>query len=1215
MPKPALLFSYGALSEIRAPNRNSLVYLGLLTARSDTSFPSRTPLLLSRSKAPMTFSLSHCGPVCSLLVALVALAAPVRAQLGSERGFDAHEPAGALPDLDVRYDGGRPADFVREELRTAARGGVGKLRELDRRALAERVPALRLDAHPLFATPHFLRSTVSPLAAAPETGDVEAAKVVAAFLGQHRGLFEIDPRDLDGGRVTRSYNSRRSGVQHWAVLQQVRGLDVYGCELRANVTAAGELISVSSAFLAEPDDGFRISDFRMAPGSALDLALISIGQATRNQQRSVKDDGAWPRFAEWEAEAWERPLTAKRLYFPMTRVELRAAYYVDLGGLGGLNNYAIIIDANTGQTLWRWNGVLHLGGTEDVTFRAFTADSPNPLSPGLPSLGTTVPPIVPRDLVTVTGASVAAFSPLGWINDGGNTTVGNNCSAQSDQTGTNAIDPRPIGTPFRVFDEPMNVGLAPNTYTPASVVNLFYLGNVYHDRIYAAGFDEASGNFQVQNFGNGGVGNDPMALDAQDGGDMDNARYFHAPEGASARIEMYPFVGPTPDHDGALDSDVVYHELAHGTSLRLIGGLTAHQSAGMGEGWGDFIGMSLNSEPGDDPAGNYPLGPYASDQLRGLTSSYYFGIRRFPYTTDLSQNPLTFADIDSLQFSFSPAIPSNPISNLAIPEEIHHVGEVWCSALWECRANLVAKLGFVGNEVMLELVVEGMKLTPDSPNFLEARDAILQAELTLNLGVNLPELWAGFAKRGMGYSATSPNATTVTGVFEAFDVPPGVFFVYPNGRPTQLQPNLETSFAVQVVGPNQLVPGSGFISYDVNGGFSTTVPLIETSLGEYVATLPPTFCFDFVNYELSVDDTSGTFLDPAAAPRYFATVFEGTSGVFVDDFEGNLGWSVSSTAADGQWERGIPLGNGRGDPFADFDGSGTCFLSDNDFLTINSDIDNGSTILTSPVMDLSEDGFVTFAYWLNDTDGGPLSAGDSLSVEVATNPAGTQWSVLRTYTTAAPVWRTDSLRIGRDFPASSTVRFRFTGSDLGTQNTVEVGLDAFSAARLVCSGPGTEYCFGDGSGNICPCGNSVPFGTPTGCINATGRGARIAATGMPSAANDTLHFDLVSAPPGSFSVLISGNNQLFNGLGILSFNGLRCVGGNFKRHGGRAVGANGQSNNGWGGTANPQIGLIAQGQFSVGQTRNFQVVFRESSIAVCQLGLNSSTAFSVVVLP
>ena len=52
------------------------------------------------------------------------------------------------------------------------------------------------------------------------------------------------------------------------------------------------------------------------------------------------------------------------------------------------------------------------------------------------------------------------------------------------------------------------------------------------------------------------------------------------------------------------------------------------------------------------------------------------------------------------------------------PAEVHNLGEVWCSALWEVRANLIAKYGFAaGNQLALQLVTDGMKLSPVDPSF------------------------------------------------------------------------------------------------------------------------------------------------------------------------------------------------------------------------------------------------------------------------------------------------------------------------------------------------------------------------------------------------------------------------------------------------------------------------------------------------------------------
>ena len=224
------------------------------------------------------------------------------------------------------------------------------------------------------------------------------------------------------------------------------------------------------------------------------------------------------------------------------------------------------------------------------------------------------------------------------------------------------------------------------------------------------------------------------------------------------------------------------HEYAHGLSWRLVGGgqaLGDTQSDGMGEGWSDFYALALLSEAGDDVNGCYAAGAYVSYMLGGAadTQNYYFGIRRYPYTTDLSKNPLTFKDIDPAQADYcSSGAPYHTemfgACSASSASEVHNEGEVWCVALWEARASLVNKYGWeVGNELILQLVTDGMRLTPAHPNFLQARDAILQADLVNTGGANQNELWAAFAKRGMGFSATSPSSSTTTGIEEAFDLP------------------------------------------------------------------------------------------------------------------------------------------------------------------------------------------------------------------------------------------------------------------------------------------------------------------------------------------------------------------------------------------------------------------------------------------------------------
>ena len=219
----------------------------------------------------------------------------------------------------------------------------------------------------------------------------------------------------------------------------------------------------------------------------------------------------------------------------------------------------------------------------------------------------------------------------------------------------------------------------------------------------------------------------------------------------------------------------------HGLSNRRVGGgvgidKNGHpQSGGLGEGWSDFYSLALLSQPGDSLTAPYPEGPYISYLLFGagynFTQNYYFGIRRYPYCTDTNIDPGTFRDIDPNQASPHTGVPINPvIANLA--NEIHNQGEIWCAALWDARVNLINQYGFsTGNQLILQLVTDGMNLTPANPTFIQARDGILQADLVDNNGVNHHQLWMAFAKRGLGSGASAPPSTTTVGVVEAYQLP------------------------------------------------------------------------------------------------------------------------------------------------------------------------------------------------------------------------------------------------------------------------------------------------------------------------------------------------------------------------------------------------------------------------------------------------------------
>ncbi|MEO0475345.1 MAG: hypothetical protein AAF085_05130, partial [Planctomycetota bacterium] len=178
-----------------------------------------------------------------------------------------------------------------------------------------------------------------------------------------------------------------------------------------------------------------------------------------------------------------------------------------------------------------------------------------------------------------------------------------------------------------------------------------------------------------------------------------------------------------------------------------------------------------------------------------------------------------------------------------------------------------------------------------------------------------------------------------------------------------------------------------------------------------------------------------------------------------------------------------------------------------------------------------------------------------------------------------------------------------------------------------------EFCFGEAPQvagcTPCPCANDAAAGTRRGCINSTGGSAQMLVSGNPSAAADTLRVEMRSGSPSSFAILTSGTTRapavstnpcfgLDTGIQSPSFDGLRCVVQGVLRHGTRATDASGdigKTNAAWGTPSGPPSGLIAFNGFTTGQTRHFQIVYRDDVQASCGRGQNTTQGGTVVVLP
>ena len=81
-----------------------------------------------------------------------------------------------------------------------------------------------------------------------------------------------------------------------------------------------------------------------------------------------------------------------------------------------------------------------------------------------------------------------------------------------------------------------------------------------HDIFYQFGFNEAAGNFQNDNFGNGGLANDAVIIDNMASG-LNNAYFMTPPDGQHGQLSMFKWTKTTPERLGALENDIVMHGL------------------------------------------------------------------------------------------------------------------------------------------------------------------------------------------------------------------------------------------------------------------------------------------------------------------------------------------------------------------------------------------------------------------------------------------------------------------------------------------------------------------------------------------------------------------------------------------------------------------------------------------------------------------------------
>ncbi len=735
---------------------------------------------------------------------------------------------------------------------------------------------------------------------------------ISRYLKAHAVEFGLSSSDTEF-RINSTASSQEKETQHVYVSQLVNGIPVVNGTARFTLQH-GEVSGSSVKFVPGANALVNVTQPGIGATEALERTLEQLGlHSTEAPTVRLQEDGSY--LADKGDVALENiPI---RVGYYLQDKSLKLVWEMSIYETSAEHWWSIRTDAVSGEILWINDWVLHCDFSQCAEERA-SSGHPAGVSDPVQAKSTDAYTVfaIPTESPTfglrtlVTDPSNDLASPFGWHDTDGTTgaeytyTRGNNVYTYEDINDDDLPGQSAEGGSTLSFNFAFGTTQTASENLDAALTNLFYMNNIMHDVYYQYGFDEQSGNFQFNNYGNGGIAQDEVMAEAQDGSGTNNANFATPPDGQNPRMQMYLwYESSNPDlltvnspsgisgsyettlaawgaqpsspvtqdlvlitdnsgdlndgcetitngvqlsgkiavvkrgnctfvekaqaaeaqgaigliiinnvsggpismggsgsvnipvvmisqsdgqqilnelnggntvnatiegagsiiaNDSDFDNGVIGHEFTHGISNRLTGGALdsdcLSNAEQMGEGWSDWFALMLTIQPGATAGSPRGVATYLINEPTNGT-----GIRNAPYSTSFGVNNYTYAA-------------TNNASSVSQP---HGIGFVWCTMLWDLNWAFIDEYGYDpdvydgtgGNNMVMALVVEALKLQPCEPGFVDGRDAILEADELLYDGEHACMIWKVFAKRGLGFSADQGSSNSRSDQTEAFDLP------------------------------------------------------------------------------------------------------------------------------------------------------------------------------------------------------------------------------------------------------------------------------------------------------------------------------------------------------------------------------------------------------------------------------------------------------------
>jgi uncharacterized repeat protein (TIGR01451 family) len=377
-------------------------------------------------------------------------------------------------------------------------------------------------------------------------------------------LEGMSPDEINNLRLTREYTSRHNGVRHLYFLQTHSGIAVHNGVIGIHFDKSGEVAGFTSSAVKSLTRKINAVNPSIDAATALLRACEHLG---------LKMDGnavlLEPLIGAEQSGVFEKgnvaikDIPVKLVYQNISENEVRLAWQFEIYEISTLHWWQIRMDAQTGAYLDKSDYVVsctfggedgcghsHMqtpGGAGQLVEKPllFPLNPPAPNSYNVFELPIEAPSFGSRSNATSPWLNNPSASPYGWHDTNGAAgneytyTRGNNVYASEDRNADNLPGFAPDGGANLDFDFALDLSQNPVNYQSAAITNLFYSNNMMHDILYNYGFTEEAGNFQENNYGNGGQGGDSVDADAQDGSGTNNANFATPPDGDNPRMQMY----------------------------------------------------------------------------------------------------------------------------------------------------------------------------------------------------------------------------------------------------------------------------------------------------------------------------------------------------------------------------------------------------------------------------------------------------------------------------------------------------------------------------------------------------------------------------------------------------------------------------------------------------------------------------------------------------